>query len=225
MMWILTREPEDNAPLAAELRARGVSSVELPCIERVMREWPQATADVVMITSRTAARVAPPHEAIAALAESTAPELERRGISPVLTASGGVVGLARAVSEKFAGKRVLYVHSAQAAGRDEHTQALTILRAACPLETHVLYDLCMPLGAAMEWRTLQLEDYGLFFASPSAVDNFFALWRGHPRAVPARAACLGASTLAAWRMRKPSDFPDALLTPTGGAAMIAKALL
>lgn len=224
MLWILTREPADNTPLVEALRAQGADSLSLPCIQRSLRAWPAVRADVVMVTSRTAARLVPEGMAVAALADSTAPELTARGIIPVLTATGGAVGLAQAVAHAFPLQHVLYVHSAQAVERDEHTRALTIVRAACRLTTHVLYEVQLPASTAAQWRELQLTDYALFFASPSAVDHFLTLWQQHSQPAPSRVACMGESTLARWNAFKPAAAPAAFLAPIGTAAVLAKAL-
>lgn len=225
MRWILTREAADNAPLAAALRAEGAVVQELSCIARALLPWPALRADVVMVTSRTAAALVPVTSVVAALADSTAPALQERGIRPALTAVGGVVPLAQAVAERFAGKSVLYAHSAQAAGREEHTRALTIVRARCTLITHILYDIVLPPLARVQWPEMTDEPYAVFFASPSAVDNFITLFREHPALAPTRVACLGRSTFTQWEARKPAGFPPAFVVPTSAAAMVAKALL
>lgn len=56
---VLTREREDNRPLASILRSRGISVREIPCIETRYIEpesWPADSTDAVLFTSRRGVR-------------------------------------------------------------------------------------------------------------------------------------------------------------------------
>jgi uroporphyrinogen III methyltransferase / synthase len=103
---ILTRAPEDNAPLAAELRSRGVRVLEVPCV----RTEPLADAsalcaaigsvgpdDVLVLTSRAGA------DAVAACART-------------VPCGVAAVGTATADRARELGMRVSFVPSAPSAG-------------------------------------------------------------------------------------------------------------
>ncbi len=227
--WLLTRTQADNLPLVAALRARGQEALSFPCIERHEHAWPDKSADVVMLTSRVAAEALvraalSPMPLLAALSERTAPVLTRAGLSVAVTADGGAVALAKEVARAFAGRSVLYVHSAQAVHRAEHEAALVALRTHVVLTTHALYDVSLPAEAKERWPSLPPSERSVLFASPSAVENFFSLQAGAPQPAPERVACLGASTLSAYEVARPSDFPHAFLVPVGDADVIAEAL-
>jgi len=91
---ILTRRAEDNAPLAARLRAGGAMVIELPCVRiRPLdddRELASAIRrldgdDWLVVTSRPGAdaivRAARPRARVAAIGRATATRLERHGIA------------------------------------------------------------------------------------------------------------------------------------------------
>src|ERR1700687_4858329 len=89
---VLTREPADNAELAAQLRERGAAVVELPCVRTAPSDGtgPLAAAlaelredDWIVVTSRhgadAVAHCGPTRAAIAAIGDATAERLRARG--------------------------------------------------------------------------------------------------------------------------------------------------
>jgi len=91
---ILTRRPEDNAPLAERLRAAGIEVIELPCVRtQPLQDLSSLAtaigaldrADWLVVTSRAGAdavaRVARPRSLVAAIGRVTAARLEAHGIT------------------------------------------------------------------------------------------------------------------------------------------------
>lgn len=99
----LARAPEDNAPLAAALRARGAEVLELPCVRVEPATDPAALADairalgpddVLVLTSRAGAAAAlrvlregEVRAPIAAVGRSTARQLTEGGLRPTFVAN------------------------------------------------------------------------------------------------------------------------------------------
>lgn len=181
--WLLTRSEDDNRALATALAGEGVPSVSLPCIEFVTQEWPNLAAySVVLVTSRRAAMSLPlPVSArVAALASATQEALVARGVTPWRTASGGAVGLAKAiVGEITPNDRVLYAHSDAANGRCENTEAKAILAPHCVLDFHEVYGVRAPRQLAASVSALGGSAYRLLLASPSAVEHLTSLKQAH----------------------------------------------
>jgi hypothetical protein len=134
-----------------------------------------------------AKRVPRSDDDIAALAPSSAAL-----VRATVTAEGGSVRLAEAVKACYAGSpiHVRWPTSDLGVATPEHQDALRILESAGSIEVQIVYDTVAPESLATDLAILARGDYGLYFASPSAVANTLPLLATPPK----RVVCLGRST-------------------------------
>lgn len=212
--WAITRSDADARRVVEELRGAGVEAFALPCIERVLRPFPRWRPEghrVVLLTSTGAVEAvhrvlasAEPHE-LAAIAPTTSQALRELGYRPTVEGFSGVVQLAQAVEERLHRRGIndavfWYPSSDAGVTSAEQQEAVKRLEVLGPVTRPIVYEMRAP--ATLEAEVARLPPhYGVFFASPSAVSNFFA---AHPTP-PARVVCWGESTLHAAR----AAFPDA----------------
>ena len=175
---VLTREREDNAPLAAALNARGVPVVEVPCLETRFvspETWPPV-GDAVIFTSRRgvegftrqpgARAFLQQHALVAAVGPTTAAALEGAGVHVAVVADPprGEV-LARTLLDPSAprlrpGSVVTVVRgNLRASGLDEALGAAGVV-----LHSLVVYENVEPPVPALAPR----EVAAVMVASPSA---------------------------------------------------------
>lgn len=206
--WAITRADADARRVTEALRAAGVDAFALPCIERALLPVPRWRPEghrVVVLTSPSAvdavAAVLPsvrPDE-LAAIAPTTSRLLRERGGRPTVEGFGGVVALARAIEQRLAHRGVSdpvfwYPTSDAGAASAEQQEAVRRLSALGPVTRSIVYQTRAPPALESQLKALPAR-FGAFFASPSAVSNFFA---AQPRS-PERVVCCGESTLTAAR--------------------------
>ena len=207
--WVLTRAQPDADADAAALRARGLTALAVPCIERVALPWPQwrtATArQVILISSPFAATqlalawptLPTPRPRVAAMAPITSLKLQEQGIPVDIHAEGGVVALAGALavwSQQHPGPlAVLYATSDAGLRQPEQDEALALMRSFANVDRVAVYSTRAPLGLDAALGALQ-PGLGYVFMSPSAVENASFARRGQSLAAGA-VACIGQSTL------------------------------
>ncbi len=212
--WAITRADADARRVVEELRSSGVAAFPLPCIERVLRPVPRWRPEghrVVLLTSTGAVEAV--HGALpttepndlAAIAPTTSQALRELGFSPTVEGFSGVVQLAQAVEERLHRRGIIdavfwYPSSDAGVTSAEQQEAVRRLEVLGPVTRPVVYEMRAPTTLEADVSRLP-PHYGVFFASPSAVSNFFA---AHPTP-PARVVCWGESTLNTAR----SVFPDA----------------
>jgi uroporphyrinogen-III synthase len=203
--WAITRARDEAERVVTELRAQELSAFPLPCIERValpVEPFTVAGHRVVLFTSVGAVEAAvgalaasQPIE-VAALAPVTSAALGRQHIIPTIEASGGVVALAQAVCESLQQRRISqprfwYPTSDVGLAGADQSEAVRLLEGLGPVTRTVAYQTRAPESLPADLLALP-PVYGVFFASPSAVTNFYA---AGPRLTPRRVVCWGASTL------------------------------
>lgn len=213
--WLVTREPAAGASLVAALRARGVTAVGLPAIERKALPWPERFADAarpgtwVLCTSAFAVRVFV--EAMgerarglryAAIAPATVAELEAHGLAAEVVAPGGVVALTGAVVEACPPGVLLYPTSRAGLDESEQAAARERLRAAgFSLHCEAIYETLPASGLAAALRPWLADPWRVVLFSPSAaraVAEALAALGGRP---PTDCVCVGDSTARAWPLR------------------------
>ncbi|MDP2273891.1 MAG: uroporphyrinogen-III synthase [Archangium sp.] len=214
--WLLTRETD-------EPRA---DAIVVPCVETKVLPWPFSArsapgervgvrgCELTLFTSAksVAAWVGsnrPPLQKVAALRPATSSELEKHGITPDITAEGGVVALAHAI-RAWCNFPVHFRYPTSNAGLDspEQAEAIDLLSGIGKVDRRVAYEVTAPAGLRESLQGATKGDWAISFASPSAVHHFFAA-RAVITSAPKEAACLGASTVRAWNDRRPKDWPEA----------------
>ncbi len=203
--WAITRARDEAGRVVTELLAHGLSAFALPCIERIALPVEPFTGPghrVVLFTSIGAVEAAgaaltrsQPIE-VAALAPITAAALGRLHVQPAIEASGGVVALAQAVCESLQRRGVeqpcfWYPTSDVGLEGADQADAVRLLERLGPVTRTVAYQTRAPASLPADLLALP-AGYGVFFASPSAVTNFYAAGPGLP---PRRVVCWGTSTL------------------------------
>ncbi|MDP1826982.1 MAG: uroporphyrinogen-III synthase [Archangium sp.] len=174
--------------------------------------------ELTFFTSRRAvaswSKTHAPLNEVAALSPATSTALEAEHITPTITAEGGVVSLAEAVLAWWTARgtpRTLIRYPTSDAGlrSPEQTEALNLLRRVGEVDRRVVYVVAPPpnLRAALEQSTQGA--WAISFASPSAVQHFFASGAAIARA-PSRVACLGAATERAWNTARREGWPQAV---------------
>lgn len=226
MTWLITREADDVSADRALHLARGMAPVSVPCVETVSIEWPWARAPlpegklVTLFTSRRSVeawRVAgkPPLGEAAAIAPVTSELLRAEGVTPVVVAKGGVIALTQAVLAWWQAQgapRTLVRYPTSNAGihAPEQVQAMRILSKLVEVDRQLAYEVRAPEGlkASLERAIADGGEWGVSFASPSAVNNFFSA--GATFAQPPRQVdCRGGSTRRTWHERRPEGWPEA----------------
>lgn len=213
--WVITRAADEAASQCEALREAGMAAVALPCVERVLRPvhaWRPDGYRVVLLTSAAAVHAVRSTLSgfpgvLAALAPHTSAVLRASGLSATIEASGGAVALAHAVAahvKQLAVRAPVFWYPSSDAGQraEEQTAAVALLEALGPVTRQVVYETRAPRGLAEAVGQLP-ERFQLFFASPSAVEHFFAV---RPRSAPERVACWGHSTWLAARVHCPTAF-------------------
>ena len=201
------------------LRRRGVRARALPCIARQALPWPvtlapaqDGAATIVLCTSPFAARqviarwpallaaAAGAPLSCAATAPTTARLLEDAGVPVSIRAAGGVVALARAITDTARGgprPLVLYPTSDVGDESDEHSQALAMLAPCADVMGGVAYSTTPAAGLDGAVREFE-RDAALLFFSPSAVTALLAAAARAGVALPAAVVCVGGSTARAF---------------------------
>lgn len=183
-MVILTRAPEDNARLAAELSERGLRVVEVPCVGTRVREVDLgevggtglAEFAAVAFTSRRAVEAVAPvwttfAGLLAAVGEATAEAMTVAfGRRPdVVSAEGTGESLARQLASQLsAGAAVLHLRGDKTTG----TLGQGLVAAGLEFHEEVVYD---NVGPVVERLTGVVEGTLAVFASPSAAHRFFGV--------------------------------------------------
>ncbi len=204
--WIVTREPEDAAPLVDALRARGLEAVCVPCIERAPLGWPARLAPgddaLWFLTSPYAARLvlarvvvtaayAPPRARFAAVAPRTADVVVEAGARVDVTAEGGAVALAHAVVDAGFRGRVLYPTSDAGLAQPEQQEAVALLAARGEVVREAVYATRPPAGLADALAARAGPLKAVVF-SPSAARALAGAVAARPGA--AAVVCVGEST-------------------------------
>lgn len=215
--WLLTRETEE----VPSWEARVPNAIFVPCLETRLLPWPWRTTvdELTIFTSRRAvaawsAAGRPVLAAVAALLPVTSKALEREGLTPNVTAEGGAVGLARALErwwhEQGEPKLQLRYPTSDAgvSSREQH-EALQLLTALGSVDRRVVYLVTPPAQLRQSIERAARGDWSISFASPSAIQHFFA---AHPviETAPSLVACRGASTERAWNELRPESWPPAV---------------
>jgi uroporphyrinogen-III synthase len=224
--WLITRAIEEATPLVERLQLLGLAAFALPCIERRAIAWvPDLAAwsgreTLFMVTSPFGARRLAEywaqlkgHGRIAALAPSTAAVVERAGVVVDISATGGALGLARAVAHDVAGKGAIIVWLTSAAGlvEPEQEEAASVLRAVAELHRIVAYETRSPDELGDELKRWHGMRAAAVFFSPSACRNFLAARNASGTGpVLERIACVGQSTLRTWSQLRPRGLPAAV---------------
>lgn len=206
--WAITRSDADARRVVQELRGSGLEAFALPCIERVLRAvppWRPEGHRVVLLTSAGAVEAV--HQTLAstepndlaAIAPTTSQALRELGFRPTVEGFAGVVQLAQAVEARLHRRGIIdpvfWYPSSDAGGSSaEQQEAVRRLELLGPVTRPVVYEMRAPATLEADVATLPSR-YGVFFASPSAVSNFFS---ARPR-TPARVVCWGESTWQAAR--------------------------
>lgn len=223
--WLLTRESDD----AKE------NAILVPCVKTTLLPWPwppsslparqfrhprSAAADgLTLFTSRRAvdswvASARPTLNEVAALRPATSSALEQEGVTPLITSPSGVVGLAEAVRAWWisSGKPPLHLRypTSEAGLRSaEQAEALSVLSEMGEVDRRLAYSVTAPQGLKESLERAARGDWSISFASPSAVEHFFASGAVIAGA-PLEVICLGASTQRTWNTARPVGWPAAI---------------
>lgn len=224
--WLLTREAEDAVADAELLSRAGLSWASVPCIECVSRPWPswpqREGTPVHFFTSRRAAAGLPVGSEwrkgrstglIAAVAPSTAAWLVSRGHAVDIEGAGGAEGLARKVLLEWQARgqpswHFRYPTSDTGLHAPEQEAAVALLKTVGPVDRAVVYETRPPGALVDSLEPYFLAPYGVTFSSPSAVKAFLAACPRGVRA-PDHVICFGSSTIRAWDVGRPADWPAA----------------
>jgi uroporphyrinogen-III synthase len=215
--WIVTKSQPHADSLVIQLRRQSFHALAICCIEHQWHDWPElrqigsAGPAILFVTSRAAAaRVEVPEGTlVAAIAPTTAATLAARGIKVSIAAQGGVLELARAVSDSGAvpdNAEVFYPTSDAALRQPEHLAAVATLGVRLRVRTQAVYATVAPPNLAQELAALRSATAALGFAfwSPSAIENFSAA-NGFTL-TPGPAVLIGGSTLRCWREIAPPSW-------------------
>jgi uroporphyrinogen-III synthase len=227
-IWVLTRARAESHELSRAMRAAGLATRVLPCIERTRRAfpaWPWPAGDnvpFVFVTSPYAAGCVPWKRLlarsvrVAALEPKSVEVLRGLGVPVEVTARGGTVALAKALTRyrrAFLLPRDLdIVYPTSTLGTDEREQQASrrLLARLGRVSAPVCYATAAPRGLAAAVRKLPARPLGLVFASPSAVKHFDAARKQAKVRPEVRAVvCLGLSTASAWNEARLAAWPKA----------------
>ncbi len=206
--WVITRAEPDAGRVCDELRRAGVEALPVPCIERVPCEVPAWRPDghrVVLLTSVATVEVVGPRlrlsapDELAALAPASAAALSSLGYRATIESHGGVLELAARIEDRLRERSIgepLFWYPTSDAGlsTEEQRAAVRRLEALGPVTRTAVYETRRPESLDRQLARLA-PPFGVVFASPSAVENFFAT----RAAVPERVVCWGHSTFTAAR--------------------------
>jgi uroporphyrinogen-III synthase len=225
--WLLTRAAEDAVQDAEVLSRAQVRWALVPCIECVPKPWPswpeRDGTPVHFFTSRRAAAGMPVGSGwrtgrstglIAATAPSTAAWLTAHGHPVDIEGPGGAFGLARAVVREWQARgrpswHVRYPTSDAGLDAPEQEAAVALLETVGPVDRAVVYETRPAESLADRLAPYLLAPYSVTFSSPTAVKAFLAAC---PRGVrrPDHVICFGGSTVRAWDVGRPADWPAAV---------------
>lgn len=215
---MVTRAPEDAAPLVLTLRSHGLSARPLPCLVRAPLPWPEALCPaehgrtVVVCTSAFAAQCVVKqarHDgwgqnvALAALSPTTSTTLSQLGHVPQIVCRGGSEALAAAIADDAVSAplaRILYPTSDVGLQTEEQARALARLLPGCADVRRAAVYTTRPPPDLHDAVAALPSPIGLVFFSPSAVDAFLDV-AVDPLVQEARVLCVGASTQRAWDRR------------------------
>lgn len=222
--WLITREADDARSEREAWSARGVEALCVPCLETRLLPWPWSSplperSPLWFFTSRRSveswcAAGRPALQDVAALSPATAEALKRAGVTPALTAEGGAASLAEQVLSWWTSRgspptQVCYPTSSAGLHSAEQAEAVRLLSKLGEVDRRLVYDVSAPAGLRDSLEQAARGDWALSFASPSAVQHFFAAGAAFTRP-PLLVACLGASTGRAWNRARPQGWPDAV---------------
>ena len=212
--WLITREIEDE-------EARAPNEILVPCLETKLLSWPwtPGSSALTLFTSRRAvaawsAAGRPALGVVSALFPVTSKALENERLTPHITSEGGAVGLARAIERWWheQGKPTLHIRyptSDAGVSSDEQKEALGILTSLGSVDRRVVYLVTAPPQLRQSLERAAKGDWSISFASPSAIQHFFAA-RPIIETAPSLVACRGASTERAWNELRPESWPPAV---------------
>lgn len=226
--WIITRAVEDSGPLVAQLNARGVPAMAVPCIEREQLRWPQwelgpddDAERLLFLTSLAAAHGAvswcqqpSARRAYVAAMPQAAAHLKEHGVPVDVVSEGGAVALAGAVKAWWRGGgslRVLYPSSDVGEQQPEQHEAVALMGHFAQVDRACVYLTKMPPELPTRLASLPPEPARWLFASPSAVVNLWATPSAASVAPAVDVLCLGASTLRTWHSRRHHTWPQGRL--------------
>lgn len=225
--WLITREGDDARSERDGWTSRGIDAVLVPCVETKLRPWPWPITEtptrvrergyqLTFFTSRRAvaswsASGRPALDVVAALSTATSEALEHEHTTPTLTAEGGAVALAQAVSTWWPTQprpptQVRYPTSDAGLHSPEQAEALRLLAKFCEVDRRIAYDVFAPAELRASLERCARGDWAISFASPSAVHHFFASGASFEHA-PGRVTCHGGSTQRAWNAARPEGWP------------------
>lgn len=223
LTWLITREADDASAERAALLSRGHLPVSVPCVETITLEWPWAQAAVppgrlmTLFTSRRSVEAwvaagQPPLGDVAAIAPSTSEALLAAGVTPVVSATGGVLALAQQVlswwqSQGAPRTTLRYPTSNAGIHAPEQVQAVRILSKLLEVDRQLAYEVRAPDALKASLERAAVGDWGVSFSSPSAVNHFFSVGAAFA-APPKQVECRGGSTRRAWHERRPAGWPD-----------------
>jgi uroporphyrinogen-III synthase len=224
--WLITRETEGPPSWP--------NSVLVPCLETKLLAWPwnslplpaergegrgEGLTSLTLFTSRRAvaswaAAGCPTLGTIAALSPATTSALQHEGVTAAIASDSGAVGLAKAIERWWLeqGRPALHLrYPTSDAGitSDEQQEALRILTALGTVDRRVVYLVAPPAQLRQSLERAARGDWSISFASPSAIQHFFAAQPVIERA-PTLVACRGASTERAWNELRPESWPPAV---------------
>lgn len=222
--WLITREADDARGEREAWSARGVPTVSVPCVETRALPWPWPAAlpsrgSLTFFTSRRAvaswsAAGQPALAQVAALSPATSEALQREGVSPGITSASGVVSLAQAVLAWWTAQgrpstTLRYPTSEAGTRSPEQAEAMAVLARVGEVDRRLAYGIAPPAGLKEALERAVTDEWAISFASPSAVQHFFAAGAALARP-PVRVACKGASTQRAWNSARPEGWPEAV---------------
>lgn len=214
--WLLTREADDAQSERDVLDARGLSVIEVPCVETRFRPWPWLDArGVTLFTSRRAVQAwersgKPKLGAVASLAPSTRGALEALGVEVAVSSDGGTVALAEMIVKRGAFDLARYPTSNAGRESPEQAAAMNLLGRLGDVDRQVVYEVSPPADLASTIASSTGSPWSAIFASPSAVRHF--LLAHVPALAPTTIVCVGTSTAREWDERKPTHWPVAMST-------------
>jgi uroporphyrinogen-III synthase len=196
-------------------------AILVPCLETKLLPWPWSSSsdELTLFTSRRAvaawsAAGRPALATVAALAPVTSKALEREGTTPTITSESGAVGLARAIERWWNEQgrpplQLRYPTSDAGLRSQEQHEALQLLTSLGSVDRRVVYLVTAPAQLRQSLERAARGDWSISFASPSAIEHFFAA-RPLIETPPSLVACRGASTERAWNERRPESWPTAV---------------
>lgn len=230
--WLITREAEDAQAERDACIARGDGAVIVPCVETKLLRWPFSPSlrqrgegrgeGLTFFTSRrsVAAWISadrPALETVAAMSPATANALQHAGVTPAITSENGARALAEKVREWWTAHgrpslTISYPTSDAGLHAPEQAEAMTVLEQLGSVDRRVVYTVDAPANLRAALERAARSDWSISFASPSAVQHFFAA-NAVIETAPRQVACLGASTERTWNAARPASWPSSRAVP------------